>query len=221
MKKILPLLFVLTTVFLIRTPEASACRFSGPIPTPEDTMIGGSIFIGQTLDSGEKSRGKVLRIESGDVPKYVELTTSLYNSCSTKLYGFKEGEYFLAVTPAGEESILTNFDGDDQFTFFFETESEAENYLKELYKSLYSRNLKPFKYFPVDYIIRPNMRGEDVTNLQKGLKQISAFDILLDGIYGNQTRDAVLNFQAKQGLVVDGIAGPKTQEALRKSTTLN
>lgn len=53
-------------------------------------------------------------------------------------------------------------------------------------------------------------RGDDVAEMQKALK------ISSDGIFGGQTHRAVKGFQRKSGLVVDGIAGPKTLSALYK-----
>lgn len=53
-------------------------------------------------------------------------------------------------------------------------------------------------------------RGEDVKKLQKLLY------ITADGIFGNGTRNAVLKFQKDNGLVVDGIVGPKTWGAFNR-----
>lgn len=39
----------------------------------------------------------------------------------------------------------------------------------------------------------------------------------VDGIVGTRTRAAIKDFQAKEGLKVDGIAGPKTIEAMKKA----
>lgn len=36
----------------------------------------------------------------------------------------------------------------------------------------------------------------------------------VDGVYGNQTRDVVIEFQRAYGLPVDGYFGPATQDAL-------
>ncbi len=58
-------------------------------------------------------------------------------------------------------------------------------------------------------------RGDSVVVLQKYL------DVLLtdrkigrDGIFGPRTEEALRTFQARQGLTVDGYAGPKTYQAL-------
>jgi len=57
-------------------------------------------------------------------------------------------------------------------------------------------------------------RGEDVSRLQKALKQKGYYDYGIDGIYGKITEKAVIQFQIDHGLRIDGFAGPETQRAL-------
>lgn len=57
-------------------------------------------------------------------------------------------------------------------------------------------------------------RGTAVTRLQQALKDKGYLKGKVDGIYGDQTYDAVKSFQRAKGLAVDGIAGRKTQNAL-------
>lgn len=57
-------------------------------------------------------------------------------------------------------------------------------------------------------------RGTAVTRLQQALKDKGYLKGKVDGIYGDQTFDAVKSFQRAKGLAVDGIAGRKTQNAL-------
>ena len=57
-------------------------------------------------------------------------------------------------------------------------------------------------------------RGSEVTKIQTNLKKWGYYKGNIDGIYGTQTRDAVKYFQRKNGLTVDGIAGPKTLAAM-------
>ena len=57
-------------------------------------------------------------------------------------------------------------------------------------------------------------RGDEVTNIQKKLKQWGYYDGKVDGIYGYQTYKAVRYFQYKNGLKVDGVVGPETLSAL-------
>lgn len=57
-------------------------------------------------------------------------------------------------------------------------------------------------------------RGEEVRQIQTRLKQWGYYAGNVDGIYGDLTVDAVRKFQAKNGLKVDGIAGPQTLAAI-------
>lgn len=57
-------------------------------------------------------------------------------------------------------------------------------------------------------------RGLAVRNLQAALK-LAGFSIEVDGDFGEQTGRAVAAFQRRAGLVDDGVAGPKTQAALK------
>lgn len=56
-------------------------------------------------------------------------------------------------------------------------------------------------------------RGPEVRRLQERLNSFGA-EMKVDGIYGPATHAAVIAFQAKEGLVPDGIIGSKTAAAL-------
>lgn len=53
-------------------------------------------------------------------------------------------------------------------------------------------------------------RGQEVTNIQTRLKNWGYYSWSVDGIYGWRTANAVKEFQRKNGLTADGIAGPAT-----------
>ena len=57
-------------------------------------------------------------------------------------------------------------------------------------------------------------RGSEVTQIQTKLKRWGYYNGNVDGIYGSQTLAAVKYFQRKNGLAVDGIAGPATLKAM-------
>lgn len=57
-------------------------------------------------------------------------------------------------------------------------------------------------------------RGSEVTQIQTKLKRWGYYKGNIDGIYGSQTLEAVKYFQRKNGLKVDGIAGPATLKAM-------
>jgi N-acetylmuramoyl-L-alanine amidase len=56
--------------------------------------------------------------------------------------------------------------------------------------------------------------GDDVTAVQKRLKQWGYYSGAVDGIFGYGTERAVKWFQEKNGLAVDGVVGPKTAAAM-------
>lgn len=57
-------------------------------------------------------------------------------------------------------------------------------------------------------------RGQEVINIQTRLKNWGYYKGAIDGIYGYETYKAVRLFQYKNGLKVDGIAGPETLSAI-------
>lgn len=65
-------------------------------------------------------------------------------------------------------------------------------------------------------VLRPGDKGEKVQRLQRILKLLGYYDGKIDGSYGPKTTGAVKAFQKANGLEVDGVAGPKTLEALRR-----
>lgn len=56
--------------------------------------------------------------------------------------------------------------------------------------------------------------GGEVTQIQQRLQELGYDPGAADGIYGTRTKNAVISFQRDYGLSDDGIAGPKTLEAL-------
>ena len=57
-------------------------------------------------------------------------------------------------------------------------------------------------------------RGDEVRQIQQKLKNWGYYNGNVDGIFGSQTLEAVKYFQRKNGLTVDGIAGPATLRAM-------
>lgn len=52
--------------------------------------------------------------------------------------------------------------------------------------------------------------GEEVRHIQTKLKEYGVYSGEVDGIYGSQTKKAVIAFQKYNGLAADGIAGEQT-----------
>ncbi len=71
-----------------------------------------------------------------------------------------------------------------------------------------------FKNDEVEALSKYGSRGDEVIQIQTKLKRWGYYNGNIDGIYGSQTQEAVRYFQRKNGLAVDGIAGPKTLAAM-------
>lgn len=68
-------------------------------------------------------------------------------------------------------------------------------------------------YEPIDMVLRRGMNHAQVKTLQYLLSQ-AGYEVEIDGDFGRGTEKALIAFQRKSGLTVDGRAGPKTVEAL-------
>ena len=66
----------------------------------------------------------------------------------------------------------------------------------------------------IETLSKYGSRGSEVTQIQTKLKRWGYYTGSVDGIYGTQTLNAVKYFQRKNGLTVDGIAGPATLKAM-------
>jgi N-acetylmuramoyl-L-alanine amidase len=64
------------------------------------------------------------------------------------------------------------------------------------------------------YLRRPNLRGDDVAELQRRLGQLGFDPGRVDGILGPDTARALTEFQRNIELTPDGICGPQTVRAL-------
>ena len=75
---------------------------------------------------------------------------------------------------------------------------------------------------PPAAVLRQGPRGQDVITLQYLLDLISEYypgipAVTQDGIFGAGTKQAVVAFQSRMGLAVDGIVGPATWNALYRT----
>jgi N-acetylmuramoyl-L-alanine amidase len=68
-------------------------------------------------------------------------------------------------------------------------------------------------------LLKVGSSGNEVTRLQQTLKGRGLFQHAVTGYYGSITKNAVMSFQRNSGLVVDGIAGRNTLNALYNNNT--
>lgn len=64
-------------------------------------------------------------------------------------------------------------------------------------------------------ILRLSDEGPEVRRLQFLLKEMG-YKLVVDGVFGNHTKEALTDFQKRHGLVADGVAGDKTWGALNE-----
>lgn len=82
------------------------------------------------------------------------------------------------------------------------------------FKSVRGFYLPGVSYKPVDYLsVELGDHNPVVGWVQQALKN-KGYVLLVDDDFGSKTRDVVLKWQWKRGLVQDGVAGPITQKSL-------
>lgn len=64
--------------------------------------------------------------------------------------------------------------------------------------------------------LRVGMSGTDVMELQAVLAKIGYYGGAIDGLFGRQTRQAVMAFQRNFGLLPDGVAGTQTFRSMER-----
>ena len=72
-----------------------------------------------------------------------------------------------------------------------------------------------------DTTLKKGAKGTAVKLLQKRLKELGYYKSYVDGEYGDKTVTAVQNFQRKNGLTVDGVAGSVTLKKLNSTSAID
>lgn len=67
-------------------------------------------------------------------------------------------------------------------------------------------------------VLRVGSTGSDVSDLQARLTELGYYTGVIDGKYASGTREAIVEFQTRNGLEADGIAGRQTQDLLYSSS---
>lgn len=68
-----------------------------------------------------------------------------------------------------------------------------------------------------DLPVKYGMRGESVQMVQKMLADAGYYKGTVDGVFGNNTLEAIKNFQLSNGLIPDGIVGQETFRFLNRT----
>lgn len=156
-----------------------------------------------------KSRSAVLNAYAGVKARPENRTfPPKWEACANALSGFAKNPLFF--TPESVEDALRK--------------ARSFPYGGSVYDHIH-RRLWPFEELirSVQRTLEYASRGVDVWNLQESLNQIRLADttfagmlppLKVDGIFGEKTAKRVNEFQAGNGLVADGIVGPKTRASL-------
>ncbi len=70
-------------------------------------------------------------------------------------------------------------------------------------------------------VLKQGSKGSEVKEVQSRLKKWGYYKGSVDGVFGAQTRAAVIAFQKKNGLTADGIVGKATYQALGMNESYN
>lgn len=81
--------------------------------------------------------------------------------------------------------------------------------------ALSSTGSNPSASSRADRVLQFGSREQAVSQLQRQLRQLGYYAGAIDGIYGQQTRTAVAQFQRSKGLQSDGVVGKNTWAALQ------
>jgi len=229
-KSLLGTILIIGLVFALSTPITSYACSPAPdanYPTRQGVVDdGGEIFITKIINSGPIVAAEVLESTSSDTPSYVIMRTS-YDSCSRQS-DFLQNMYVTVVTPSENNSIINHSDLDSQFSYFYSTQTAAEAAYSALQNgqspepeevTVTSTSVLGSHYIPTNYTLRPGMNNSDVAALQSGLNYIGA-GLVADSLYGNGTKQAVMNFQNQNELIADGVAGSQTQQRLHERLSL-
>ena len=138
-----------------------------------------------------------------------------------KELGFLTGKADGKYGPATEKAVST-FQGKNKLTVTGGADPETQRYLYEenpLNSKGKRTNIKTLSISAE--ILRPGDSGLPVENLQSRLKELGYYKGKVDGKYGNNTKNAVRDFQRANKLKADGIAGQKTNEALNNPSVLS
>ena len=76
------------------------------------------------------------------------------------------------------------------------------------------RDRSPVEQVTPEPALHNGSQGEKVRKLQERLQELGYYTDVVDGQFGQGTKDAVIAFQKKNGLDADGYAGEETQRVL-------
>lgn len=121
-----------------------------------------------------------------------------------KELGSKYGAAIKEIEPETEPKSRLSYGRDLVFPTFYPENNLSDRITKDNFDVSQVRILR---------WTNPPMQGVDVSAVQTALVK-DGFAIVIDGCYGEETEMAVRQFQARTGLVIDGIFGAATRYQL-------
>ncbi len=97
----------------------------------------------------------------------------------------------------------------------YATSSSYVNTLISTVNKFDLRKYDPVRTYEVKtyLILKKGSRGDDVRVWQQFLND-NGYDISIDGVFGQETRGATLDWQVRKGLIPDGVVGPLTRATM-------
>ncbi len=177
------------------TVAVGSVTHKGYIRSDMVTLISASDYNGGELDLGDKEIMGMIRVTGTSVNLREEPSSS-----SDKVGSASKGEVFYYVdTENGWFQTKAGYWINKDYVTVL-SEDEAEDYVgSDTYDGGTYRN---------------GDTGSMVLWIQEALKQLKYYDGSLTGHFGDLTEEAVKDFQKAEGLKADGVAGPKTVQAL-------
>lgn len=161
-------------------------------------------------ESGSDPAGTAIRTEETEIIGEAEETAGEAPAEEAAEAGNAEEPAGAAETGTAEETAEAAETGtEEETTGTTEAEKAEKNTAAEEPAAVSS--VTPPETFR---LLQNGSRGEDVVKLQQRLIELGYYSGAADGIYGRGTRSAVREFQKRNSLSVDGVAGKQTQARL-------
>ena len=214
-------------------PGISTCINGNPMDPDNNTLVNCVAIVGaynKAARDGEKKWGPIMYPpNAGGIISYAAglgLPTSKEPEVGA-LIVWKKGQ-LTETNTNGHVAFVTKVDADGTI-HTAESEYNGRAWVNRSYRKPYYYAdgytfigfvLQPRKSAPSGYI-RKGDKGSAVVWLQERLRAAAKDNPMydpgnIDGDFGDKTERALVYFQFKKGLAVDGVAGPATQAALSK-----
>ena len=174
------------------TPTPSPTQVTTPTPTPTSTQAPSGVTLSRTLRKGY----------TGDDVKLVQQLLHKLKYYNGSISGTYDDATIAAVKAFQANNGLTS-DG----------LAGAKTYAVLQSSSARAADQPAVTPPPTYTTLKLNSTGSAVTSLQTALKNLG-YNATVTGTYTAETREAVAEFQLRNNLVADGIAGSATQQVL-------